>query len=148
MDKYLLVFNSGYNFTSESKKHGLKLQIMSLPEVLKYEKDVKASTFAKMGWKYDSNYESDVRQLFLKFKARVIGITESDLKKARESGISIEIPGQPYFILNPWQPRNAEVEKFFPPKKEEKKPVAAAPAATGDTGKPPEGLTNIREQKS
>jgi len=121
MDKYLLVFNSGYNFTSESKKLGLKLQIMSLPEVLKYEKDMKASMLAKMGWKYDSNFDNDVRQLFLRFKARVIGIAEKDLKKAREKGINVEIPGQQHFILNPWEQRNADVEKFFPPKKEEKK---------------------------
>jgi len=102
---------------------GAELQIMSLPEVLQYEKQAKGSFIAKIGWKYDSNYENDVRQLFAKFKARVIAVGEKDLAKARENGISIEAPGQQYFILNPWAQRNAEVEKFFPPKKEEKKPA-------------------------
>ena len=161
MEKYLLVFNAGYTFTTETKKFGIKFRLMSLPEVLKYEKDAKSSFLAKFMWKYDDKFENDVRQLFLKFKARVIGISQRDLEKTRANGIKIETPGAESFIINPWAPRNAEVEKYFPPKKEEKKPIAvtapkpaetadalrASLADTRDAGKVPEGLVNIREQK-
>lgn len=114
MEKYLLIFNAGYVFTNETKKLGIRLQLMSLPEVLKYEKDAKGGLVGKLSWKYGGQFESDVKQLFSKFKARVIGIRPKDFEKAQAKGIQIAAPETEHFILNPWKPRNLEVEGFFP----------------------------------
>ncbi len=127
---------------------GIRLQLMSLSEVLQYEKDAKNGFLTKSAWKYGEKYESDVRQLFANFKARVVGIISNDLEKIQKTGLKIETPGTQFFILDPWGERNEAVEKYFPPPK-----LAAATIVKKvepekvDEGKPPEGLINIRTQE-
>lgn len=149
MDKYLLIFNAGYNFTAEAKKMGIRIQIMSLPEVLQYEKQAKDGFLTKRAWEYGEKFESDVRQLFANFRARVVGIAQKDLEKTQKAGLKVETPNTQFFILDPWDERNETVEKYFPQQK-----MAAATVVKKvepekvDEGKPPEGLVNIRDQGS
>jgi len=145
MEKYLLIFNAGYTFTGEVKKLGIRLQLMSLTEVLQYQKEAQKGFLAKRSWKYGEKFEHDVRKLFEKFKARVVGITGKDLEKIQKAKLQVETPGTEFFILDPWGERNEAVEKYFPPPK-----LAAATIVkkveTVDESKPPEGLINIRTQ--
>ncbi len=148
MDKYLLIFNAGYNFTSEAKKTGMRLQLMSLAEVLQYEKQAKGGLLARGAWKYGDKFEADVRQLFANFKARVVGITPNGLEKVQKAKLQIPTTGTEFFILDPWSERNEAVEKHFPaPKLAAATVVKKVEPQVADEGKPPEGLINIRTQE-
>lgn len=148
MDKYLLIFNAGYTFTNEAKKLGVKLQLMSLPEVLQYEKEAQKSFLTRRAWKYGEKFEHDVRQLFANFKARVVGVTGNNLEKIQRAKLQIETPGTEFFILDPWNERNEAVEKYFQqPKLAAATVVEKVEPQIVDGSKPPEGLINIRTQE-
>ena len=146
MDKYLLIFNAGYTFTGAAKKLGIRLQMMSLPEVLQYHQEAQKGFLTKRTWKYGERFESDVRALFEKFRARVVGIKEKDVEKVQKAKLQLETPGTEFVILDPWSERNEAVEKYFPPPKAAAATIVKKVEST-DESKPPDGLLNIRTQE-